>query len=415
MSKYSLHFYAKKSKSNAEFSAIYARITVDGKRSEISTGKTIPTSTWNSEGGKVFGNTANAKAINHLLSSIQLRIFNCYNELHDARKAITSETLKNKYLGIDEKTVTIVEVFKDHNRQMKELIGKSFSRGTWERYETSLRHTVEFMQWKYGVSDMDVRDINPNFVTNYEFWLRTQRKCSNNSSVKYMKNFQKITNICLANDWILKNPFSNYKSKLNAVYPDFLTEEDLEKIKNKKFASERLSAVRDIFLFCCFTGLAYIDVKGLTWDYISTGLDGTRWIKINRTKTKVEASIPLLPMAEEIIAKYTEHPKCINENTVLPVLSNQKMNEYLKEITTLCELETDITFHTARHTFATTVTLNNGVPLETVSKMLGHTNVRMTQHYAKVLDRKIGDDMAVLKNLLMQKENRNTTLDKKLG
>jgi len=221
-----------------------------------------------------------------------------------------------------------------------------------------------------------------------KFWLRTQRKCANNSAVKYMKNFQKITNICLANDWILKNPFSNYKSKLNAVVPDFLTEEQLETIKNKKFKSERLSAVRDIFLFCCFTGLAYIDVKGLTWDYISTGLDGTRWIKINRTKTKVEASIPLLPMAEEIIAKYTEHPKCVYENTVLPVLSNQKMNEYLKEITAVCELETDITFHTARHTFATTVTLNNGVPLETVSKMLGHTNVRMTQHYAKVLDRK---------------------------
>lgn len=173
--------------------------------------------------------------------------------------------MKNKYLGIDEKTITIVGVFKDHNSQMKALIGKSFSKGTWERYETSLRHTVEFMQWKYKVSDMDVRDINPNFVTNYEFWLRTQRKCSNNSAVKYMKNFQKITNICLAIEWMTKNPFSNYKSKLNAVVPDFLSEEDLEKIKNKNFKSERLSAVRDIFLFCCFTGLAYIDVKGLTW------------------------------------------------------------------------------------------------------------------------------------------------------
>ncbi len=403
MSRYNLIFYTKKTKGSPELPAIYARITVDGRRSELSTGKTIPTSIWNSAAGKILGNSMQAKTVNAMLNSIQLRVFNCYNELLTQHSVITSEALKKKFLGIGETKMTIVQVFREHNDQMEKLIGKSFSKGTWERYETSLRHTIEFMQWKYKVSDMNVREINPSFVSNYEFWLRTERKCGNNSTVKYLKNFQKIINICIANDWISKNPFKNFKAKLTPVVPDFLKEADLEAIRNKKFKSERLAAVRDIFLFSCFTGLAYIDVKNLTRDKIVVGIDGERWIKINRTKTSIEAKIPILPIAGEIIDRYSNHPKCVNENTVLPVLSNQKMNEYLKEISAVCDLETDITFHTARHTFATTVTLNNGVPLETVSKMLGHTNVRMTQHYAKVLDRKISDDMAVLKNLLVTK------------
>lgn len=338
------------------------------------------------------------------MENIRLKILQCNNDLLASQKEITGETLKNRYLGTDDKKMTIVDVFKDHNQQMKDLIGKSFSKGTLERYETSLRHTVSFMKWKYNVSDMDVREINPAFISNYEFWLRTVRKCANNSAVKYLKNFQKIINICLANDWMDKNPYSNFKSKLTPVVPDFLTESQLETIENKVFKTDRLSLVRDIFLFSCFTGLAYIDIQNLSRDAVSIGIDGGKWIKMKRTKTKVEASIPILPIAENILNKYSNHPKCFNENRLLPILSNQKMNEYLKEISALCELEIDLTFHTVRHTFATTVTLNNGVPLETVSKMLGHTNVRMTQHYAKILDKKISEDMSILQKKLQNKE-----------
>lgn len=403
MSHYSLLFYAKKTKGNAGFSAIYLRLTVNGKRTEISTGKKILSSIWNPQAGKVSGNGKEAKSINTYLENVQLKILQINNDLLAAQKEITGETLKNHFLGIGEKKITIIEVFKDHNQQMKDLIGKSFSKGTWDRYETSLRHTIAFMKWKYNLTDIDVRDINPSFISNYEFWLRTVRKCANNSAVKYMKNFKKIINICLANDWIGKDPYSNYKSKLTPVTPDFLTETQLESIKNKVFKTERLSLVRDIFVFSCFTGLAYIDIQNLCRDAVSIGIDGGKWIKMKRTKTKVEASIPILPIAEAILEQYAGHPKCLNENKLLPILSNQKMNEYLKEIATLCELELELTFHTARHTFATTVTLNNGVPLETVSKMLGHTNVRMTQHYAKILDKKISDDMMILKQKFSHK------------
>ncbi|WP_292009433.1 site-specific integrase [Chryseobacterium sp.] len=400
METYSVLFYAKKVKNNPGISTIYLRITVSGKRTEISTGQTIKTSQWGIKSGKVASNTPNAKQLNSLLEGIRSKLFECYSTLFNSGKEITCESLRNKYLGVEEKKLTIIEVFKDHNLKMKELIGKEFSKGTWERYETSLRHTEAFMKWKFNITDIDICEINPGFIADYEFYLRTVRNCSNNSAVKYIKNFQKIINICLSNEWLSKNPFVSHKSKIETVDVRFLTELELKRIQSRKFVSERLRIVRDIFVFCCFTGLAYIDVKSLTKQKLVRGIDGGLWLKIKRTKTKVEASIPILFEAQEIIIRYEDHPKCINEDTVLPVLSNQKMNEYLKEIGALCDIDFDITFHTARHTFATTVTLNNGVPLETVSKMLGHTNIRMTQHYAKIQDKKIGQDMLILKDVL---------------
>ena len=402
METYNVLFYAKKVKNNPKASTIYLRITVSGKRTEISTGQTINTSQWGIKSGKVTGNTPNAKQLNALLEGIRSKIFECYTALFNTGKEITCESLRNKYLKIEERKVTLIETFKDHNSKMKELIGKEFSKGTWERYETSLRHTQSFLKWKFNLSDINVCDVNHAFVADYEFYLRTVRNCSNNSAVKYIKNFQKIINICLNNEWMSKNPFIGYKSKIEKVDVRFLTPQQLKDIQSKNFISERLSIVRDIFVFCCYTGLAYVDVKNLTKQKISVGIDGGLWIKTKRAKTKIEASIPLLSEAHEILTKYENHQKCLNENTVLPVLSNQKMNEYLKEIGALCEIDFDITFHTARHTFATTITLNNGVPLETVSKMLGHTNIRMTQHYAKIQDKKIGEDISALRNVLME-------------
>lgn len=404
MNHYNLIFYAKKTKSNPELSAIYLRITVRGKRSEISTGQTIPTASWCSKSGKLKGNSQQAKAINSLIDNYKLKVFSSYNELIFANKEVTAETLKNKFLGIDEKAITLVEVFKEHNKMVFSLIGKSYSFGTWKRYETSLNHTIEFMKWKYNVSDMEVKNIKPEFISYYDLWFRTIRNCCNNTSVKYLKNFRKIIKLCIDNEWINKDPFINYKTKLQPVDKNFLSEEQLESIIDKEFKSERLSFVRDVFIFSCFTGLAYVDIKNLKYDDISTNISGARFIKIKRTKTKVDASIPLLPIAENILTKYKDNPKCLNQNLVLPILSNQKMNQYLKEISTLCDIEFDLTFHTARHTFATTVTLNNGVPIETVSKMLGHKSIKMTQHYAKILDSKVSNDMNILKEKLAQKE-----------
>ncbi|MFY7918741.1 MAG: site-specific integrase, partial [Chryseotalea sp.] len=181
--------------------------------------------------------------------------------------------------------------------------------------------------------------------------------------------------------------------------------EELDSIIEKKFSIERLKQVRDIFIFCCYTGLAYADVQKLSRDEITTGIDGEKWIWTSRQKTDTATRIPLLPQALEIINRYKDEPSCLNKGRLLPVLSNQKMNGYLKEIADACGITKKMTFHTARHTFATTVTLSNGVPIETVSKMLGHRNLKTTQHYAKILDIKVGADMRVLRERLGEKTN----------
>lgn len=258
--------------------------------------------------------------------------------------------------------------------------------------------------WKFQKGDIDIVDIDHAFITDYEFWLRSVRKCANNAAVKYIKNFKKIVRICMANGWLDKDPFINYKSKVKVVERVFLTHTEIQTLLNKSFVSERLELVRDIFIFSCFTGLAYVDVKKLTKENLNIGIDGHKWIFTHRQKTDTPSRIPILPTAEGILEKYKDHPQCINSNILLPILSNQKMNAYLKEIADVCEINKELTFHIARHTFATTVTLSNGVPIESVSKMLGHTNIKTTQHYAKILDQKISTDMQVLKDRLKDLE-----------
>ena len=397
-SKVTLHFYAKSTKANGNgLLPIYVRLTIDGKRFEYSTKKFIEPSKWSTELSKMKGNSEEARSINNLLDFTRNRINEIQFELLKDGVTLNIEEFKNRLLGIKERERLLIPIFTEHNRKIKELVGTEYAPGTLERYETSLKHTKDFLQWKYRVSDIDIEKIDHAFITEYEFYLRTERKCANNTAVKYIKNFHKIINICLANGWLTKDPFANYKSKVKEVTREFLTELEIKSLMEKEFVSERLELVRDIFVFSCFTGLAYIDVKQLSNDNIVLGIDGDKWINKNRQKTDTNSKIPLLPTAQYIVNKYDNHPVCKNKGNLLPILSNQKMNAYLKEIATVCGINKELTFHIARHTFATTVTLSNGVPIETVSKMLGHTNLKTTQHYAKILDKKISEDMQVLK------------------
>lgn len=218
--------------------------------------------------------------------------------------------------------------------------------------------------------------------------------------MKYLRNFKKIVLIALKNEWIARDPFARYQMSLKEVKKEYLTKEEIQALYNREFEMERLEHVRDIFLFCCYTGLAYADVKKLTPENISKGLDGEYWIFVDRTKTGSSSNVPLLPIASEIMKKYKEHPMVVNSGNILPVISNQKMNAYLKELATLCKINKNITFHMARHTFATTVTLSNGVSIETVGSMLGHKNLKTTQIYAKVVQEKVSQDMKKLKDTL---------------
>lgn len=404
--KITLHFYAKSTKANAAgLLPIYVRLTVDGNRMEFSTKKFIDSAKWSPEMSKMKGTTEHARSLNEYLDLLKSKIFDIQMELIHRNELLTIEVFKNRLLGIHDNQRMLIPIFKDHNNKIKELVGKEYAPGTLERYTTSLKHTIEFIEWKYNISDIKITKIDHAFITDYEFYLRSVRNCANNTAVKYIKNFNKIIKICLANHWIERNPFANYKAKVKEVERVYLSEDEIQNILNKDFKTERLSLVRDIFLFSCFTGLAYIDVKNLTKSHISLGIDGEKWIFTHRQKTESASKIPILPITQMIIDKYEDHPECNNQNKLLPILSNQKMNAYLKEIAGVCEIEKELTFHIARHTFATTVTLTNGVPIESVSKMLGHKNIRTTQHYAKILDKKVSEDMMILRNKMLNCNN----------
>ena len=344
--KVSILFYAKKAKAAVNgLIPIYTRITINGKRIELSTNRFVEMSKWSTEAGKVKGTSEEARSINNHLDLLKSQIRDAEMELIHRKIAITTETIKSKLLGIDERARMLVPIFQDHNNKIKELVGKEYAPGTLERYNTSLKHTIEFMHWKYNVSDIDITKIDHAFITDYEFWLRSVRNCANNTAVKYIKNFNKIIKICLANHWIDKNPFANYKSKVKEVERVYLTEDEIQSIMEKEFKTERLSLVRDIFLFSCFTGLAYIDVKNLTKTHISFGIDGEKWIFTHRQKTESASKIPILPVTQMIIDKYENHPQCCNEEKLLPILSNQKMNAYLKELADICNIDKELTFH----------------------------------------------------------------------
>ena len=377
---------------------IYIRITVSGKRSETTTGRECEPSRWNTGAGRANGTKEDTRAFNAFLDDLQTKVYQAHRLLTEADELITAETIRNKFLGKTEKPRSLIEIFKDHNKKVEALIGKEYAKGTLCRYQTSLKHTIDFLKWKYNLTDIDIKKVDHAFLMEYEFYLHSERKCANNSAVKYIKNFGKIIRICIANRWLIYDPFLNYKNKIKTVDRVYLTTGELQEMTNKDMVTDRLTQVRDIFLFCCFTGLAYADVKKLRRLDLVTGIDGEQWISIKRQKTDTPSRIPLLPAASTLMQRYVNHPNCENSGRVLPVLSNQKMNAYLKEIADVCGINKPITFHIARHTFATTVTLLNGVPIESVSKMLGHTNIKTTQHYAKILDIKVGADMAMLKH-----------------
>jgi len=395
---FSILFFLQRNKASIDGKApIYLRITVDGKRSQVSIKRKIDINKWNNDAGKVTGNSADIRDLNRYLDTIRHKVYKIQHQLQEDDKRITSLIIKNIYLGKEVKRKLLLKIFQNHNGQVEKLVGKDFASGTAERYRTAKKHLESFIKLEYKVDDIPVTDVDYKFISSFEYYLKTERNCAHNTAIKYITNFKKIMRIAYANDWIVKDPFFNWKAKLKVVDREFLSEDEVQKIIELNTGIKRINQVKDIFIFSCFTGLAYVDVKKLSASDIVIGIDRQRWIKTKRAKTDTRSNIPLLPTAEAILDKYAAHPTNLSEDKVLPVLSNQKMNAYLKEIADLCGIEKNLTFHLARHTFATTITLTNGVPIESVSKMLGHKSLKTTQHYAKILDRKVSDDMKKLR------------------
>jgi site-specific recombinase XerD len=394
----SILFYGKKNKvTNEHQLPIYLRVTVEGQRFEVSTHRYVEPGKWSQAGGKAKGNTEEARTINAYLDSLKQKVYTYQQEITLEGKAFTKDTLRIKWFGIEDRTYTLLEIFKQHNDQIKALIGKDFEKPTYTKFNTTLDHTTEFIKWKYNASDINISMLSYSFLSEFEFWLKTRKNCNHNTTIKYLSNLRKIVNFCIRNGWLKKDPFFGFKMSKEEVIRECVTEQELQVISSKDFKNERLNQVRDIFLFSCYTGLAYIDAKRVKRSELKIGIDGGTWIRAKRKKTNAEISIPLLPPVVKIIDAYSKHPKCEKDDCLLPVPSNQKLNSYLKEIADLCGIQKKLTFHIARHTFATTILLNNGVPMETVSKLLSHKSIKVTQIYGKIVDRKISQDMQQLK------------------
>jgi site-specific recombinase XerD len=381
---------------------IYARITVNTNRCEISVKRRIHTDNWNNGKGMAKGKNPEISILNSYLEQIRSQLTNYYQELVINKQALTADAIKNKFLGVEESEQTLMGLIKYHNDRMDE----NLEWGTQKNYFTTEKYVSLFLKEKLRRNDIPLSELNFKFISDFEYFMRKMKRTDhikpmgNNTVMKHIERLRKMINLAVKMEWIEKDPFTAHKAKFIKVQRGYLTQEELELIEQKHFSIERLQQVKDLFVFSCYTGLAYIDAINLKSADIRKGIDGGEWIFTARQKTDVPVQVPLLSKASNIIAKYKDHPKTKLSGTVFPVISNQKLNSYLKEIADLCNISKNLTFHLARHTFATTVTLTNGVPIESVSKMLGHSDIRTTQIYAKVVEMKISEDMAKLQNKL---------------
>lgn len=398
-----MSFFLKKTKllKNGEAS-VAMRITVDGQRVENNIRKSILPSLWDQAKERAKGTSASAVDLNRFIEEARIRIHQIVTEHQQEGAEINPLIVQQRFYGVGQvrkQERTILQVIQEHNDEAKKLIGKDFVEITWRRYETMKRYLGELIKQKYDVDDLPLSDFTGEVIRAYEVYLKTEKDLCQNTLIRYMKALKKITNRCLANDWIHKDPFAGIKFREDPTDPEFLTLEEVDRIYNCNPGSKRLEVIRDMFLMSAFTGLAFSDVSQLTEDHIVTDNDGNKWIRKPRQKTKQMSNIPLLDIPLAIIEKYQGDKKAAKKGVLLPIPCNQVMNRYLKEIATICKINKHLTMHTARHTYAT-LCLSQGVSLKNVSKMLGHASVKMTERYARVLDSSILRDMNAIRDTL---------------
>lgn len=402
---FSIIFYTRKSRSSTRKLILYVRITVNYQRAEISLQRSVLPEYWDSIRKRGKGKSQNIRILNNYLDHVYGRLLDCHKELLEEFKFISAKAIKARYLGEDEQHQTLKELMTYHNTNMTSVL-KS---GTMKNYYTTEKYLIEFINKKLRVDDIYLKQLNYRFILDFEQFLRSykpkkkRRSLTNNGIMKHLERFKKMINLAIKLEWLPTNPFQRFKLKFDKYEREYLSERELKFIEETYFKSEKLEKVKDVFIFACYTGLSYIDIKELETSQIIKGIDGNDWIYTKRAKTDEIVKIPILPKAQEIIEKYKNKPEVVVTGLLLPVYSNQKINSYLKDIVKMCGIKKHVTFHVARHTFATTVTLSNGVPIETVSKLLGHSKLSTTQIYARVLETKISEDM---QNLMLRIEKK---------
>ncbi|HLU85658.1 MAG TPA: site-specific integrase [Vicingaceae bacterium] len=395
---FSVLFFTRKLSNSAEKLSIYARITLNGKRAEISLKRIVQVNDWDANRARCRGNTSKIRFLNAYLDEVHSKLLDCHKQLFAEGKVISANSIKARFLGEDENHKTLRDIINYHNSNMIDVL----KFGTMKNYYTTEKYLDKFLAEGLKVSDIHLKQLNHRFICDFEFFLRNSRNSkneltlTNNGVMKHLERLKKMINLAYKLEWINKNPFQMFQLKFKKFDRQYLSERELELIENTFFTKEGLERVKDCFLFSCYTGLSYVDVKMLKTNHITRGIDNNYWIFTKREKTNETVKIPILPKALEILNKYKAFSQHTNGEKVLPLYSNQKINIYLKDIAKDCGIHKNLSFHVARHTFATTVMLSNGVPLETVSKLLGHTKLSTTQIYARVVETKISEDISTL-------------------
>jgi integrase len=398
---FGLLFYLKKpSDYKKGLIPIYLRITVDGIPKELSAKRSWDPARWSVKTNRASGTKEDARTLNDYLNVLQNKAYDAPQNMIERGEVITSIGIRDTLSGARQRQWKLMALFKGHNSDMKAMIGKGVARGTWTNFNTSYKHLCKFLKSEYGVDDINVLSLDLEFIKKLYNWFRKIMDLNHNSALKNIANMKKIVIDCVDNGWLQSDPFAKFESTRDGVETVYLTKEEIQAIAGKVITNERLCRVRDLFIFCCFTGLSFIDVKQLKRSEVTIDAKGELRIYKNRQKTGTCSIIPLLPITKKILAKYKNDPDCIAKDMLLPVLSNQKYNAYLKELAGICYVDKELSSKIARNTFGTSVTLANNVPMETISKMMGHKSLRQTQHYAKVLAIKVSEDMDVLKKRL---------------
>jgi site-specific recombinase XerD len=380
---------------------IYLQLFLDSQRARISINQKIDVDLWDETFGRVKGNNAKANHLNEYLDKIKLDAMRAYNDLKLGGEEVSIELLRKVLSGESEVAKKkIFEVAEIYNMHSSKLIGIEINQRTWERYKAYAQKIAEFIKINLNQDDVYIHQLKYSFIVEYEFYLKTVVKIHQNTIVKYIRYLNRLMEFAVNHEWAEKNIFQNFKVTVKESKREYLTSEELRRIMDKEIKINRLQEVRDCFVFCCYTGYAYKDAAELTRGHIVTGIDGKKWIYTSRQKTDNVSNVPLLEPALDIIRKYENHPICSNKNRLLPMKSNQKLNVYLKELADICDITKPMTMHIARHTFATTVLLANGVSMEATSKMLGHSSIKTTQIYGKIVESRVSSEMDNLSNKL---------------
>ncbi|MEZ4801700.1 MAG: site-specific integrase [Gelidibacter sp.] len=405
---FSILFWINASRAINDEAEIYARVTVNQKRVNISLKRKVHVNLWDVTKKRVKGHTVAAKQINQYLDQAYTQLFQIYQDLKFQDVLITAELIKANYTGESEQSKSLLNLIEYHNKKISNTLAK----GSIRNFGVTESYLIKFLKAVKRTTDIYLKELDYKFLCDFESYLLAYwpvghpKAMSHNTVMKHIQRLRKMVTLAYHMEWISKDPFVRWKPTFERKEREFLSENELSNMETFEFDMERLDRVRDLFVFSCYTGISYVDIMNLTSDNIVLGMDGDNWIFTKRQKTKASVKVPLLEKAQLIIEKYKEHPMTLVTNSLLPIITNEKLNIYLKEVAHYVGIKKNLTFHMARHTFATTVTLSNGVPIETVSKLLGHSKIATTQIYARVIERKVSDDMVNLKKILDKKQDQ---------